>query len=67
MVLVLYKIDRLDNIGVMESRRNAKLRGKLLDVLLFSLILSTFPELLENKKGSEGGRRISRHGRMTVP
>ena len=54
MVLVLQKVDRLDNIRVMEGRRNAKLRGKLLDVLLFSLILSAFPKLLE-ERGIRGG------------
>ena len=48
-VLILQKIDRLDDIGMMEGRRNAKLRRKLLDVLLLGLVLSAFPELLENK------------------
>ena len=49
MILVLHKIDRLDDIRVMEGRRNAKLRGKLLNVLLFGFILSALPELLKDK------------------
>lgn len=47
MALVLQKIDRLDDIGVVERRRDAKLRGKLLDVIFFALVLPALPELLE--------------------
>jgi hypothetical protein len=49
MVLILHEIDRLDDIEMMEGRGDAKLRSKLLDVFLFGFILSTLPELLENK------------------
>ena len=67
MVLILHKIDRLNDIGVMKGRRNAKLRGKLLDILLFGLILSAFPELLENRgvrKCEQADRQV---GWTTVP
>ena len=58
MVLVLQKIDRLDDIGVVEGRRNAELRGKLLDVILFALVLPPLAELLEDKKSVGQVRRM---------
>jgi len=60
MVLILQKIDRLDDIRVMEGRRNAILRGKFLDVVLFALVLPALPELLENKGSVGQPRRTGR-------
>ena len=69
MIFVLHKVDRLHNIGVMKGRRDAKLRCKLLDVLLFTLILSTLPKLLEDKGGQRDQRgQVDRGaGWVTVP
>ena len=47
MALVLQEIDRLDDIRVVQRGRDAKLRGKLLHIVLFALVLPALPELLE--------------------
>lgn len=46
-VLILNEIDCLDDIDVMKCRRDAKLGRQFLDILLFRLVLASFPKLLD--------------------
>ena len=66
MVLILQEIDRLDDIGMVEGGRNAKLRSKLLDVHLLRLVLSAFSELLENKASVVGQARQKGDSTLTA-
>ena len=45
-ILILHKVDRLNDVDMVECRRYAELCCELLDVLLLCLVLSPFPELL---------------------
>ncbi len=49
MSVVAHDIDGLDDIGVLESRADAKLRGNLLLVFLLRLTNTFWPELLDGK------------------
>jgi hypothetical protein len=44
--LVLYEVDSLDDVWVVQCGRDAKFRGELLDVFFLGLILTTFPKFL---------------------
>ena len=57
LILVLHEVHRLDDVDVVQRRRDAKLGRELLDVLLLRLVLSPLPELLK-----EGPRREDRSG-----
>lgn len=46
MLFVLNEIYRLDDVGMVERRGDAKLGGEFLDVFLFRLVLSTLSEFL---------------------
>jgi hypothetical protein len=46
VVLILDEVDGLDDVGVMERRGDAELRGELLDVFALRLVLATLAELL---------------------
>ena len=59
-VLILHKIDRLDNVDMMESRRDAELGCELLDVFLLCLILPSFPELLCYGAGLDSNRQANK-------
>ena len=50
MIVVLYQIDSLDDVGMMQSRRDAEFRCQFLDVILFRLILATFSEFLQDRQ-----------------
>lgn len=43
---ILYEIDRLDNVWVVQRRRYTEFSCELLDVFFLRLILATFPEFL---------------------
>lgn len=47
--LVLNEVHGLDDVDVMERRRDAELRRELLDVFFLSLIFPPFPELLQSQ------------------
>ena len=50
-IFVLDKIDCLDDINVVQRRRNAELRGELLDIFLLCFVLAPFPEFLRHGTG----------------
>jgi hypothetical protein len=47
LVLVLDKVNGLDNVRVMQRRRDAELGGELLNILFFRLIFAAFAEFLK--------------------
>lgn len=46
LMFVLNEVDRLDNVFVVQRRRNTKLGRQLLDVFLLGLVLSALSEFL---------------------
>jgi hypothetical protein len=58
--LVLDEVDRLDDVEVVERRRDAKLGRELLDIVLLGLILAALAELLRSaghgRKSGSGQR-----------
>lgn len=49
LVLVLDKVDGLDNVRVMQCRRDAEFGGELLNILFFRLIFAAFAEFLKQR------------------
>lgn len=49
LVLVLDKVDGLDNVRVMQRRRDAEFGGELLNILFFRLIFAAFAEFLKQR------------------
>lgn len=47
MLLVLYEVDSLDDVGVMQGRRDAEFGSELLDVFLFGFVLSPLSKFLK--------------------
>jgi hypothetical protein len=47
LILVLNKIDGLDNVNVMQGRRYTKFGGELLHIFLLRLVLAPLSELLQ--------------------
>jgi hypothetical protein len=52
MLLILDEVDRLDNVGMVQGRRDTKLGRELFDVFLFCFVLSPLSEFL---LAGEGG------------
>lgn len=58
LILVLDKINSLDNVRVVEGGGNAEFGSEFLDILFFCLILAAFAELLE--RNEQGSRTIKK-------
>jgi hypothetical protein len=52
--LILNKINSLDNVDVVQCRRDTKFCGKFLDVFFFRFVLPSFPELLQIRQRGLG-------------
>lgn len=55
---VLDEIDGFDDVGMMKGRGDAELGGELLDVVLLGLVLASFSELLQRRRGERKGRKV---------
>ena len=60
LVLILDKINGLDDVWVVEGRRDAEFGSELLDILFLCLVLTTFTELLEGNEQASGTIRKKR-------
>jgi aspartate-semialdehyde dehydrogenase len=49
LILILNEVNSFHDVGVVQRGRDAELCGKLLDVLLFRLILAALAEFLKQK------------------
>lgn len=56
-VLILNEIDSLDDVDVMQRRRDTELSREFLDVLLLGLVLAALAELLRRDVGLDDGVR----------
>lgn len=65
MVLILNQVHSLDDVGVMQRRRDAEFRSKLLDVILFAFVLATLAELLWKRSVSCHTQCGSKLGKKT--
>jgi hypothetical protein len=65
LVLVLDEIDRLDDVGVMKSGRDAEFGRQLFDVFFLGFVLSTFPEFLSSTRRSEK-KNVSKTKKCTL-